>query len=129
MYSNKKILLFLMVVIGFVLIQDHSTHQADYNEKLNHEKPVSEKAEVQLVPENNPKMLEIIETLSDSDEVESRIEVIDAQLKAKNLIAKLNGKKANSSEQELASELIKERSLLVKRKVELSLEKLEKEYL
>lgn len=75
------------------------------------------------------KLNDEVENIENSEEIDSRIQSIEALIAAKKLIQKMNVGKADKDDRRLAIELIRERSLLIKRKIEMNLVKVEKEFL
>jgi len=67
-----------------------------------------------------------ITVLESKDEVAARIQLIDSLIESKQLIRKVNNQQARANELVAFTELVRERSLLYKRKIELDLSDVEK---
>lgn len=137
MKKFKFITTLFIVIFGFLAFENHQISGVSVG-------PISPKV-IALEDSVNPQVPELridddklatwakfeneLRVIKSSDEIIARVKSIDGFISSKNLISKLNAQKAKKDEQILAINLLRERSMLMKRKIELELERIEKEYL
>ncbi|GAB4010947.1 MAG: hypothetical protein Fur0010_04490 [Bdellovibrio sp.] len=136
--KNKKILISFVTVFLGISVSKMSLDQAISHGPIQVEQ-LGKSAFVQKAEALGEPSFKEIPTWSDfenevkfvqsAEEIMARVQSIDGFISSKNLIVKLNQQEANPEEKALAISLLRERSMLMKRKMELELERIEKEYL